>query len=165
MSSSAGEEQSSARELWKRDDDADGMTKARQALRVSKPSSFDVAASKLQIIVVAGKVSNYGIATQFARRKQPFSVTNLWARFAQQRWKKVVKSSKVDGRYVYLILGESRSGLTLPHIPDLKNGHAAAFASRERVQKRKPSRCAATTLRELRHENILNPAAQQGRQA
>ena len=148
LSSSAGEEQSSARELWKRDDDADGMTKARQALRASKPSSFDVAASKL------GRSSSSPVRyptmgsphSLVPEGKQPFSVTNLWARFAQQRWKKVVKSSKADGRYVYLILENLAHGLTLPHILDLKMGtqqHSPHESAAK--QKRKSSRCAATT--------------------
>ncbi len=53
--------------------------------------------------------------------KEPFSITNLWKRFAEGRWKKGVTNPET-GCSVFMILGNLSHGLRRPFVLDLKMG-------------------------------------------
>ena len=52
--------------------------------------------------------------------KQPFSVTNLWARFTQGRWKKVLRSreAREKGENRYQCVRHSNTNCHLPKPPN-----------------------------------------------
>ena len=153
----ASSSSSSSRQLWesaKAPSPKSMVNAMRRAMRVIKPSSFDSAVPPNSNRHAATSMKHSPVRyptlgsphSLVPEGKQPFSVTNLWARFTQKRWKKVMKSADADGRYVYLILENLAHGMALPHILDLKMGTQQhnPHESAEK-QERKSERCAATT--------------------
>ena len=78
--------------------------------------------------------------------RRSFSVSNLWTRFVNDRWQKLVRPDDNSKRCVYLILENVTHGLVNPNIMDVKVGtRQHRDTETEAKQKRKELRCKEST--------------------